>query len=94
MRDAAAQTQFVGPAQVMKTCAAALQSQLTGSSGSRSPSRVAVVALNGVYSKRRGYRHATPLDPALATDVAVQDECVRRPERQRELLRAKACACG
>jgi hypothetical protein len=42
---------------------------------------------------RRGYRHASPLDPALATGVAVQDLYVDSPDRQRELLRAKGCGC-
>jgi hypothetical protein len=43
---------------------------------------------------RRGYRHGTPLDPALATGSAVQDAYVDAPERQRELLRAKGCDCA
>jgi hypothetical protein len=43
---------------------------------------------------RRGYRHASPLDPAQATGSAVQDEFVDSPERQRELLRAKGCDCA
>lgn len=42
---------------------------------------------------RRGYRHASPLDPAAASGSAVQDEFVDPPERQREILRAKPCAC-
>ncbi|HMK91670.1 MAG TPA: pyrimidine dimer DNA glycosylase/endonuclease V [Thermoleophilia bacterium] len=42
---------------------------------------------------RRGFRHRTPLDPALATGSAVQNEYVDQPERQRELLRAKGCGC-
>jgi Pyrimidine dimer DNA glycosylase len=42
---------------------------------------------------RRGYRHHTPLDPALATGAVVQDEYVDPPERQRELLRARGCGC-
>jgi hypothetical protein len=42
---------------------------------------------------RRGYRHASPLDPALATGAAVQDVYVDAPARQRELLRAKGCGC-
>jgi len=41
----------------------------------------------------RGYNHASPLDPSLATGAAVQDEFVDSPERQRELLRAKGCDC-
>jgi hypothetical protein len=43
---------------------------------------------------RRGYRHASQLDPAQATGSAVQDEFVDSPERQRELLRAKGCDCA
>lgn len=42
---------------------------------------------------RRGYQHASPLDPALATGSAVQDLFVDTPERQVELLRAKPCPC-
>lgn len=41
----------------------------------------------------RGYRHASPLDPALATGSATQDEHVDTPEAQVELLRAKGCGC-
>ena len=44
--------------------------------------------------ERRGYRHATPLDPALATGAAVQDTYVDPPARQRALLRAKGCDCA
>ena len=43
---------------------------------------------------RRGYQHATPLDPHLATGSAVQDVFVDPLERQRELLRAKGCDCS
>lgn len=43
---------------------------------------------------RRGYRHASPLDPLLATGAAIQDEYVDSPERQRALLLAKGCACA
>lgn len=42
---------------------------------------------------RRGYRHASPLDPALASGFAVQERFVDPPEVQRALLRAKGCAC-
>ena len=42
---------------------------------------------------RRGFRHRTPLDPALATGSSVQDAYVDPPARQRELLRAKGCGC-
>ncbi len=44
--------------------------------------------------ERRGYRHASPLDPLLATGAVVQDEFVDSEERQRELLRAKGCDCA
>jgi hypothetical protein len=42
---------------------------------------------------RRGYRHASPLDPTLATGAAVQDVFVDPPQRQRDLLRARECGC-
>jgi hypothetical protein len=41
----------------------------------------------------RGYRHATPLDPALATGDEVQRDFVDPPDEQRRLLAAKPCAC-
>lgn len=44
--------------------------------------------------ERRGYRHASPLDEALATGSAVQDVFIDPPERQIELLRAKGCDCA
>ena len=43
--------------------------------------------------ERRGYRHHSPLDPALATGSAVQDVFIDSPDRQLELLRAKPCPC-
>jgi hypothetical protein len=42
---------------------------------------------------RRGYRHASPLDAALATGGPVQDRFVDPPERQLLLLRDKPCPC-
>ena len=42
---------------------------------------------------RRGYRHATPLDRALATGAALQDDYIDTPAAQRKLLRTKGCAC-
>jgi len=42
----------------------------------------------------RGYCHASPLDPALATGATRQDIFVDPPERQLELLAAKGCECG
>ena len=42
---------------------------------------------------RRGYRHASPLDAALASGEAGQDRFVDPPQRQRELLRARGCGC-
>jgi len=42
---------------------------------------------------RRGYRHASPLDAALATGAAVQGVFVDPPQRQRDLLRARGCGC-
>jgi hypothetical protein len=41
----------------------------------------------------RGYRHASPLDPRLATGAAVQDQYVDPLEQQIMILRAKACGC-
>ena len=43
--------------------------------------------------ERRGYTHRSPLDPALATGLAVQDRFVDPPDRQLDLLRAKPCPC-
>ena len=43
---------------------------------------------------RRGYRHASPLDPALATGARRQEAFVDSPERQLELLSAKGCECA
>lgn len=42
---------------------------------------------------RRGYRHATPLDPALATGGRTQDVYVDPPAEQIRRLRAKGCDC-
>jgi hypothetical protein len=42
---------------------------------------------------RRGYRHATPLPPDLATGQAQQDEYKESPEEQVRLLRSKGCGC-
>lgn len=42
---------------------------------------------------RRGYRHASPLDPAAATGSAHQDVFVDPPERQVEILKEKPCDC-
>ena len=46
-----------------------------------------------VEMQRRGYRHGSPLDPALATGEAIQTAYVDRPAEQRALLRAKGCDC-
>lgn len=43
--------------------------------------------------ERRGYRHGTPLDPALATGHAVQDAFVDPPAEQLRILREKPCDC-
>ncbi len=43
--------------------------------------------------QRRGFRHASDLDPRLATGGTVQDAFVDPPDRQVELLRAKGCGC-
>ena len=42
---------------------------------------------------RRGYRHHSPLDLALATGNPVQSEFVDTPQRQLLLLQGKGCAC-
>lgn len=42
---------------------------------------------------RRGHRHLTPLDRALATGLDVQTDYVDAPPAQRAMLRAKKCAC-
>mgnify|MGYP006173157627 CR=1 FL=1 len=42
---------------------------------------------------RRGYAHASPLDPALATGAAVQDARVDSLEEQRRILERKGCDC-
>ena len=42
---------------------------------------------------RRGYEHASPLDPALATGRAVQDRYVQHPCIQLGILRRKGCDC-
>jgi hypothetical protein len=41
----------------------------------------------------RGYRHASPLDPRLATGSEIQDRFVDPPEAQAAILRAKGCGC-
>ena len=42
---------------------------------------------------RRGYKHHTPLDPALATGKDVQDEFVDSYEEQVRLLKERGCDC-
>lgn len=44
--------------------------------------------------ERRGYRHASPLDPHQATGVAVQTEYVDSPDEQENILRDKGCPCA
>ncbi len=46
-----------------------------------------------VEMARRGYRHASPLDSALATGSSTQTEFIDPVERQREILREKPCEC-
>lgn len=41
----------------------------------------------------RGYKHHTPLDPALATGKAVQDEFVNTYEEQVQILKERGCEC-
>jgi hypothetical protein len=42
---------------------------------------------------RRGYQHASPLDPVLATGSAIQEEYVDVPAAQLLILRGKGCDC-
>lgn len=42
---------------------------------------------------RRGFRHASPLDPRLATGAAQQTELIDPVEAQRERLASRACGC-
>jgi hypothetical protein len=42
---------------------------------------------------RRGYRHASPLDPLLAVGSSVQDRFIDPPREQLRLLREKPCPC-
>ena len=43
--------------------------------------------------KKRGYKHHTPLDPALATGKAIQDNFVDSYEEQVRLLKERGCDC-
>lgn len=43
--------------------------------------------------KRRGYAHNSPLEEALATGSARQDEFVDPVERQIEIIKQKGCDC-
>jgi len=43
--------------------------------------------------RRRGYQHNSPLDPALATGVGVQEEFVDSLEEQYRILIRKGCDC-
>jgi hypothetical protein len=43
---------------------------------------------------RRGFRHASPLDVALATGAAEQTEVVDSLEAQRRRLATRGCGCG
>jgi hypothetical protein len=43
--------------------------------------------------ERRGYAHASPLDPALASGRDVQERFVDPPAQQLRLLRDKPCPC-
>ncbi|HTE58847.1 MAG TPA: pyrimidine dimer DNA glycosylase/endonuclease V [Solirubrobacteraceae bacterium] len=42
---------------------------------------------------RRGFRHASPLDPRLATGAAEQTDLIDSVEAQRERLASRACGC-
>ena len=41
----------------------------------------------------RGYSHASPLDPRLATGISVQDRFVDPPSAQLTILAEKGCGC-
>ena len=43
--------------------------------------------------EERGYRHRSPLDPALATGSGRQDRLVDPVGKQIEILRSKKCSC-
>jgi hypothetical protein len=43
---------------------------------------------------RRGYRHASPLDPRQATGSAVQNDFVDPPDAQFAILHSKRCECA
>jgi hypothetical protein len=43
--------------------------------------------------RRRGFNHASPLDPRHATGEARQTELVDSVEAQRERLARHSCAC-
>ena len=43
--------------------------------------------------RRRGFRHASSLDPQLATGAALQTEQVDPVEAQRERLTRRGCGC-
>ena len=42
---------------------------------------------------KRGYKHHTPLDPALATGEAVQEDFVDSYEKQVRILKERGCEC-
>ena len=44
--------------------------------------------------RRRGFRHASALDPQLATGAALQTELVDPVESQLERLVQRGCGCG
>jgi hypothetical protein len=43
--------------------------------------------------RRRGYNHASALDPNLATGTPIQTEFVDTLDRQRTMLQQKGCPC-
>jgi hypothetical protein len=42
---------------------------------------------------RRGYRHQSPLDPALATGEVEQKEYTDTPPKQKTLIKERGCGC-
>jgi hypothetical protein len=43
--------------------------------------------------RRRGFRHASPLDVGLATGAAQQTELIDSVDEQRARLATRACGC-
>ena len=46
-----------------------------------------------IEMERRGFRHASPLDPKLALGKSVHDESVDQVSMQMDILRKEGCGC-